>query len=91
MSTPQIISFEGCRTRAEARDRFAAWIDARNDEQVRAVASRFFTDDGAACDSQQFQLEVAELRASFAESRAQCLAIFDHSLEQVLHRAAERS
>jgi hypothetical protein len=77
-------------TVAEAREKYAAWIDSIHEETVKKIASQWLTDDGVECDGQQFQLELAQLRASIAQSRAQCLAEFEHNLEQLLRVVQER-
>lgn len=79
---PRGLSFKGCKTRAEVIDRMGAWLDAHYDEQVRTVAACWLVDDGAECDAAAFQSELAQLRAAFTRSRADCLAAVTRALDE---------
>jgi len=81
MSTPQGMSLKNCRTRAEAVKRFETWLDAYLENEVRVIASYWSVEDGAECDAPAFLSEVAELRAHFERSRAECVAEFTEALE----------
>jgi hypothetical protein len=74
MSASTSMSFAGCTTREQVLERLAAFLDDIADDHVRAVASRWLVDDGAACDAAAFQNEVAQLRAAFTEKRVAILA-----------------
>jgi len=81
MSAPQGMSLKNCRTRAEAVKRFETWLDEYLAEQVRAMAADWSAHDGATCDVPEFLSEVAELRAHFERSRAECVAQFAQALD----------
>lgn len=82
MSTaPRVaMSFEGCRTRAEAFARLDAFLDAHDAETVRTVAS-LFLDERNSC--RQIASRITQLRgylaANRAEIHAEVAAAFDEA------------
>jgi hypothetical protein len=82
MTTPRSMSFAGCRTRAEMRQRLSAFLDDIADEHVRKVASDWLVQDGDVCDAEAFQQEVAQAREVFRRGHAEALQRFDEILDE---------
>jgi len=83
MNTPAPLSFKGCRTRAQALDRAAAWFDRfYHDQAVSVMAGRWLTDDSPTCDPVAFQSELVQLRAAFASNKVDCLAALTRAFDE---------
>ena len=81
------LSFAGCRSRAEARERFARWFDDLQAQQRRKNMTNAILDD---LDADALDDLIATIDGSIDRGRAEALEQFDRFLDLHLNEHQER-
>ena len=80
MNTPRVVvSFRGCRTRADARGRFVAWLDQYYADYLRQFVTHRVLED----EDEDVECSVAQLRAELTRNRVALLARFDAIFDEL--------